>query len=151
MDGSGPGYMMHPEADHCEITTWQTAVDCPSCGQRVPPYHWHGERKCIRAKMRREARAKGTALPFYLVVLGVSRYYGGPEEGGWHWDRRVILEARKVWTFLGARKAIRELREDYPPPSYPRGSVLGGEDIYILTCMHEGEFPIEVLTPPRYE
>ena len=151
MDASEQGCVMHSEDEYCEITTWQGSVECPKCGAKVPSYHWHSPRKCIRAQLRREARGKGQVLPIYLVVQGISRYYGGPEEGGWYWDRSVIMEVRKVWTFRAARQAIRELRDDYPPPSYPRGSVLGGQDIYIRVCVNEGEFPREILTPPRYE
>jgi len=145
------GFVMSLEADHCEITTWQASVECPKCRRNVPPYAWHSEKKCIRAQMRRDARAKGRVQPILIVVLGITRPYGGPEEGGWWWDRREILEVRKAWSFRTAREAIRELRDDYPKPRYPRGSVLGGQDIFILTCMHEGEFPSEVLTRPTYE
>jgi len=150
METRGEGYILHPDEGYCEITTWEGSVDCPKCGKKIGPYRWHGEKACVRAQMRKEARAKGRVLPIYVLVHGISRVYGGPEEGGWYYDWHTIHEVRKVWSFQAARQAIRELRDEYPKPRYNRYSVLGGEDMDVRVFMHEGEFPEETTAREQY-
>jgi hypothetical protein len=86
-------------------------------------------------RMERAARkikmGTGAVLPIFIVVLGIDRCFGGPEEGGWYYDWVNVEETRRVWDWKTARQAIRELREEYPDPKYGRGSVLGGTDIDI--------------------
>lgn len=97
---------------------------------------------CVR-RQRFEKVKNDQPQPFYIVVYGISRHYGGPEEGGWYWDRIKALEIRKVWSISKALKLVRELKEEYPTQKYHRGSVLGnGQDIEIqlipnLDFIHE--------------
>lgn len=98
---------------------------------------------CAR-RFRLEKIKNNQSQPFYIVVYGISRHYGGPEEGGWYWDRIEALEVQKIWTISKALKIIRKLKEDYYPTSkYNRYSVLGnGQDIEIslipnLDFVHE--------------
>lgn len=132
------------------VATREEPTDCPKCGKRIDPHRWHGEKACVRAQMRKEARAKGRVFPIFVVVEGITRLYGGPEEGGWWYDWHTIHEVRKAWNFVGARQAIRELREEYPKPRFNRFSAAGGEDMEIHVCMHEGEFPTETTKRERY-
>lgn len=85
----------------------------------------------IERKYRHNQMGDGAVLPIYVVVLGISRHYGGPEEGGWWYDWTDVEEVRRVWDWKTARKVIQQLKEDYPDPQYDRGSVLGGTDIEI--------------------
>lgn len=151
MEGDCRGYEIVLDGETCEIRTLESSVDCPKCGKHISPNRHHNEKQCRRVQIRKEARAKGRVLPIYIVVLGISRHFGGPEEGGWYYDWRTIHEVRKVWSFCAARKAIRELREEYPKPRYSRFSVLGGEDMFIHVCLDEQEFPRESTEVPRYE
>jgi hypothetical protein len=100
----------------------------------------------LERKNRRELFKKnGTCLPFYVVCYGVARRYGGREEGGWWYDVQNIMEGgvRKVYGFKDARKAVRQLMEEFPTCPRGRGSVIGGTDIYIKICATTEEFPEE--------
>lgn len=125
---------------------------------RSNPFRHYCERKngemcdmCDAYDARKQSVAQGKVPAFYVVATGVSRLYGGPEEGGWYYDAQQILAVRKVYTVAGALKAARELREEYPKPRYSRHSVLGGEDTYIETCYSEDMFPEETKGRPHYE
>lgn len=108
---------------------------------------------CLRC--RRDARrAKldaGKCEPFYIVAYGVSRLYGGPEEGGWWYDWTDVHEVRRVYTLQGALRAARELREAYPPPRFDRFSMAGGEDQYVRAFYSEAQFPEQSTRRPHYE
>ena len=106
---------------------------------------------CQAALRRRDAARRGEVLPFYIVATATSRHYGGPEEGGWWYDALNILAVRRVFTFKGAREAIRELREEHPTCKYGRGSVLGGDDVEVHVFYDESFFPFETRERPRYE
>lgn len=82
-------------------------------------------------KIRLEKIKSGEPQPFYVVLYQIDRLYGGPEEGGWYWDRIIASEITRVWDWKNALKEIRYLQEEYPKPKYSRGSVLGGTDIEI--------------------
>lgn len=88
----------------------------------------------------RLAATKGGACPSFLVVAyGVDRVYGGPEEGGWWYDRMTVLEVRRAFTFAGGLRAGRELRDEHPTCPRGRGSVLGGTDTYIRCVYSEND------------
>lgn len=107
---------------------------------------------CDAYEARKQATKECKLLPFYIVAYGIDRAYGGPEEGGWWYDRRRILEVRKVYTWEKGLEMARKLKEEYPTCKRGRGSVLGGEDRYIKVCYTEAEFPSEGPNgKPRYE
>lgn len=49
----------------------------------------------------------------FVNVYEVDRIYGGPEEGGWWYDARTIIETREVSQYA-VDDAVRELEEQYP-------------------------------------
>lgn len=106
---------------------------------------------CDAYDARKRSIAQGKVPAFYVVVVGVSRCYGGPEEGGWYYDAQRTLEVRKVYTVAGALKMVKQLKEEYPKPRHSRSSVLGGEDTYIELCYSEDMFPEETKGRPHYE
>jgi len=85
----------------------------------------------LERTQRRNALSENSILPLYIVTLGISRNYGGPEEGGWWYDWTDVEDVKRVWGWQAARNAIRKLKEDYPNSRYGRGSVLGGVDFEI--------------------
>lgn len=107
----------------------------------------------LARRLERQERSKnGKVLPIYVVAEGISRACGGPEEGGWWYDVTEILEVRKCWDWKTAKQHAKELKELYPPPRYSRGSVLGGQDIYIDFVSDPSFFPEEgPFGRPRYE
>lgn len=98
---------------------------------------------CQGARRRREALRSSRLLPFYVVASGTVRCYGGPEEGGWWYDKRRIIEVRAVFTVTGALHTVRELRLDHPTCPKGRHSVIGGEDVEIGVFYDETMFPQE--------
>jgi hypothetical protein len=93
----------------------------------------------------------GTELPFFVVAYGVSRHFGGPEEGGWYYDRMEALAVKRSWGWKQGLANARALREEYPTQKYGRGSVLGnGQDVYI-SCVSDVAFIRESLERPTYE
>lgn len=86
---------------------------------------------CAR-KIRFEKILNNHPQPFYIVVYGISRHYGGPEEGEWWYDIQRVQDVKKIWTIKQALVSIRNFKEEYPTQKYNRFSVLGnGEDIEI--------------------
>lgn len=110
---------------------------------------------CDLYDKRKAEQALGIVSPFYLIVEGISRHYGGPEEGGWWYDWHTILDVRKVFTFKQALKHARELREKYPQPKYNRySSANRGEDDTVLRIVYSEDdprWPEESNERPRYE
>ncbi len=103
---------------------------------------------------RREHLAAGRVPPLYVAVTRTFRMYGGPEEGGWYYDRTDLEEVRRAYGWKGVLKLVRELRREHPTDRYGRGSVLGNSGDVVLYLSRTLE-PIERLaTPPgrpRYE
>ena len=113
---------------------------------------------CAVCDMYDQRKAKveaGEQTSFLIVAYGVSRHYGGPEEGGWWYDWTAILEVRVAYTLIGGLRHARELREKYSQPKYDRYSCSnnGEADIYIRTYHSENDprFPKESVERPRYE
>ncbi len=113
---------------------------------------------CLVCNMydKRQADLKaGKVRPFYLVVEGTSRHYGGPEEGGWWYDWHEVLEVRKAFTLEQGLFHARKLREQYPQPRYNRFSCAnrGESDTRIVLCYGEDDprWPTESTQRPRYE
>lgn len=105
--------------------------------------------RCARA-VRAASVARGVVRPFYVVVYLIDRLYGGPEEGGWWWDRIVADKVVRCWDWKQALRAVRELREEYPPPKHNRYSVLGGTDVDIQ-LLPSLDLIEETLTSGGYE
>lgn len=105
---------------------------------------------CDAFEARKAALAGGRKPEFLIVAYGVSRHYGGSEEGGWFYDRTTVLEVRSAFTFEGGRQQCRELKEKYPAPRYDRGSCAnhGEDDIYIQLVYSELDPRMPKNTPP---
>lgn len=110
---------------------------------------------CDMYDARQRGLKEGRVQPFYMVVEGTSRHYGGPEEGGWWYDWHEVLEVRQAFTLAGALKQMRELRDNYPQPRYNRYSCAnrGEADTRIVLCYGEDDprWPTETKQRPRYE
>ena len=90
----------------------------------------------------------------FLSVYEVTRHYGGPEEGGWWYDRRAYTgQCRKV-SCMEAREAREEWQVELEPdqPEYDRFSVLGWEgDLVVYIEGAEGENDTSRQPRPHYE
>ena len=110
---------------------------------------------CDMYDARQRALKEGRVRPFYLVVEGTSRHYGGPEEGGWWYDWHEVLEVRRAFTLEEGLRQARALRESYPQPRYNRYSCAnrGEPDTRIRLCYGEDDprWPTESTHRPRYE
>jgi hypothetical protein len=110
---------------------------------------------CDAFDNRKARTAKGVMPPFLVVAWGVSRHYGGPQEGGWWYDWTTILEVRKVHTFEAAYQAMWELKTEYPQPRFNRYSCAnrGEDDVRIGAFYGESDprFPQESTERPHYE
>ena len=60
---------------------------------------------------------------FYVTIYKVTRCYGGPEEGGWTYDRtdhlasrpvRNLQHAQTVWKALRAEPSLQKESKDFP-------------------------------------
>lgn len=112
-------------------------------------------RVCDLYERRQAAMKQGHVLPFYIVVEGTSRHYGGPEEGGWWYDWHEVLEVHKAYTLQEGLRHAHALKDKFPPPRYDRFSCAnrGEEDIRIVLCYGEDDprWPTETKQRPRYE
>ncbi len=110
---------------------------------------------CDMYDKRQTDMSEGKVRPFYLVVSSTSRHYGGPEEGGWWYDRTEVVEVRKAFTLEQGLFHARKLRENYPQPKYNRFSMAnrGEGDTRIHLCYGEDDprWPTESKERPRYE
>lgn len=110
---------------------------------------------CDAFDHRKVETAKGIQPPFLIVVSGISRHYGGPEEGGWWYNTTEIVEVRKVHTISAAHRHLRELKELYPQPRFGIGSAANrGESEYEMGCFYgenDPRFPQANTERPRYE
>lgn len=111
---------------------------------------------CDAYEKRKAAVAQGKQPSFLLVATATSRHYGGPEEGGWWYNRTHVVEVRKAHTFEQGLRWMRALKEEYPQPKYSIYSCANrGEPEYQVRCVYSEDdprFPEE--SPPgrpRYE
>jgi hypothetical protein len=71
--------------------------------------------------------------PFFIGVIGISRHFGGHEEGGWWYDWTQVHEVEEVNGWKAGLEVARRFREEYPTQKRDRFSVLGnGEDVEIV-------------------
>jgi len=84
----------------------------------------------------------------------ITRHYGGPEEGGWYYDRRLFMETDYVQrTPEEARAHARELNEaeKASQPGQGRFSVLGGTDVRYMAEEYPQQADNASEPAPRYE
>jgi hypothetical protein len=75
--------------------------------------------------------------PWYVVQYGVTRHFGGPEEGGWYYDwhelalpvATVETSRQDAKTMCRAMNALAQRDREREGRHQGRNSVLGGEDI----------------------
>lgn len=97
----------------------------------------------------------------YINAYEVSRFYGGPEEGGWWYDSGLKLKSVEVRDDYGATQAIDEMWTEfaetygYDPLTHKRvrgltrSNLLGGSDLEIREESHPAEnYPQQ---RPHYE
>lgn len=85
---------------------------------------------------------------FFVNVWDIWREYGGPEEGGWWFDRGKCVKTVECSTRDQARLAREGLLDDYPRTGH-RYSVLNGSDYDITIDDQRGTYFPE--TRPRYQ
>ena len=90
----------------------------------------------MRNRPRKSAR--------YLSLYAVSQEYGGPEEGGWYWNRlrytgKSFRLRRRVTRAYGAHLERTLKRLHGWTSAYPYTSVLGGEDARVSYERTRGE------------
>lgn len=92
----------------------------------------------------------GAAGCRWVSAYAVTRHWGGPEEGGWWWDKftRVAtsrrIKTRRVFeTIARMEKAWAHIREG------DISSVLGGTDLVVMPEQQPGEWTTR--RRPRYE
>lgn len=111
--------------------------------------------RCVKRNLRlaRNATvATGKLDPFYIAAIGISRAYGGPEEGGWYYDVTQHLEVRQAYTWRQGLRHARELKELYPTCKRGRYSVIGGDDTYVISYHNIDRLPEQgPFNRPRYE
>ncbi len=135
---------------------------CPNCGYwlvKTIAKSWRGrswvytetphiDTDCARNR-RRASRNPGD--PFWVVATGISRHYGGPEEGGWWYDHTRVLSDVQVTSVREGLAVARAMREEYPTCPRGRFSAIGGEDVYIQCHYDETEFQYDDEEKPSYE
>ena len=92
----------------------------------------------------------------WVTAYHMSKTYGGPEEGGWYWDRYTDLETRRVAPHRVRQTQAQLLtRHQKDLPRDPKGkiraydSVLGGEAVYVRPEETPGQYATR--ERPRYE
>lgn len=110
---------------------------------------------CDAFDARRAATLAGRQPSFLVVAWGVSRHFGGREEGGWYYDRITILEVRKAHTLQQGLRHARELKAENPQPRFNRFSCANrGEPEVVIRCFYsenDPRFPQETTHIPSYE
>lgn len=65
----------------------------------------------------------------WVQICETHRVYGGPQEGGWWYDRTYVTWAKKVKK-RHAKKLLKQIKGQIIPNRYDRFSVLGGGDTW---------------------
>lgn len=84
----------------------------------------------------------------FVNVYEVDRPYGGPEEGGWHYDAGEPVVSRQVKQ-EDADKVMAELEEEYPHTGRVYSVLYQGGDYRVCIEDHPGEAYPKVI--PHYE
>ena len=92
--------------------------------------------------------------PFVVAVVATSRHYGGPEEGGWWFDRTTVDEVHVVHSKSAAKRLARRLTAANPQPRFARSSAANrGEpdiDVRILRSLAAARSLASPPGRPRY-
>ena len=75
---------------------------------------------------------------WFVTLYATSQHYGGPEEGGWYYDRRVPISSRQFATRSEAEAEADRLRNAMPDPTDRSAMIPEGESPYRDT---EGYIP----------
>ena len=94
------------------------------------------------------------ASPLVVVLLALDRCYGGPEEGGWWWDRCEIVQYAVRDGWQAALATARAMRDDNPSSRFGRYSAAGGTDyavrVVALGGFEEWAANVECIDRPSY-
>jgi hypothetical protein len=118
------------------------------------PVHVDNPWKLAQRLTRQQDRKPGQVLPIYIAVQGISRHFGGPEEGGWYYNNTHTEEVFKFWTAKDALVKLRELKEEYLPQRFDIYSAAnGGAPDYQFVVTHDPSFweARENTERPHYE
>src|SRR5690606_24555927 len=93
--------------------------DLPPC--RLQIHHEENEindvecRACQRRQARvdriNQIRTTKRVDEFYIVLVRITRHFGGPEEGGWWYDWYNVEEVYRAWFWREGLAVARKLRE----------------------------------------
>lgn len=112
-------------------------------------------RVCDAYEARQRDMSSGKQPAFFIVAYGVSRHFGGREEGGWWYDNVNVIEVRKAFTLRDGLRHAHELKAEYEQPRYNRFSAAnrGEPDIYIrcVYSMNDPRMPQDKVGDERYE
>jgi hypothetical protein len=104
---------------------------------------------------RREQVMEGRKPLCYAVAVETHRLYGGPEAGGWYYDRSYVVEAFAAVDYRSLLAAVRVLCEDHPTNRYGRHSAASSRHdvtIYLVyDKAHIDQFDESDEPTPRYE
>ena len=112
------------------------------------------EAKRRERKERRELLSVGKVRPVYAVVTRTTRHYGGPEEGGWWYDRQNVEAVQRAWDYRSLLGVVRSLMQDYPTNLHGRYSVLGDSGDVVIYLVRDAAVIEELQDSnerPRYE
>jgi hypothetical protein len=86
----------------------------------------------------------------YVTAYEVTRHYGGPEEGGWWYNRYDPIETRPVHNQAEVEATIGLLHRLYDGRAHGSiYSVLGGVEVHVLVESEPREWA--TTERPRYE
>lgn len=80
----------------------------------------------------------GGEIRVWVNVYHITREYGGPEEGGWYYNWRTLVEAHNL-NINDVHARLDELKEKHGEGKGDISSVLGGYQVMILIEGERGE------------
>ena len=72
-----------------------------------------------------------------MAVVETDRFYGGPEEGGWWYDRTYVVGPVMKMRESRALRLAPSLAARFPKEGRSRYSAIGSADSEILICLPE--------------
>jgi len=110
--------------------------------------------RLARRMLRRQDKDPSEIQRLFVVIRGISRHYGGPEEGGWWFDREITEAVHQAFGWRQTRKLIRKLEKEYQQPRFGINSCANrGEAEYQFLVIDDlDQIPEDTgLSKPRYE
>ena len=88
-----------------------------------------------------------TSVPCFVTVVIEDRAYGGPEEGGWWYHTRNIVEKHYCASVRALSAVMQRTTSEYTNDGrYPISSVLSDGEYTIIVADHiPAEYPLERL------